>query len=78
MSSRRFADLKADLYERSPESRVRVAEKVGQLSDAIGLAQLRSRMRRMLAELAAHIGTTQSGVPAASRTDHGGLETSAR
>lgn len=62
MSSRKFADLKADLYKRSPESRARVAEKVSRLTEDLGLAELRSRMHRTQAELAALIGTTQSGV----------------
>jgi len=60
--SRKFSELKDDLYERSPESRRRVAEKVAELTEELGLSELRSRMQRTQAELAEMIGTSQSGV----------------
>lgn len=59
---RKFSELKADLYERSPESRQQVANKVAQLTDELGLSELRSTMRKTQAELAELIGTSQSGV----------------
>ncbi|MBW3576155.1 MAG: XRE family transcriptional regulator [Actinobacteria bacterium] len=60
--SKKFSKLKADLYERSPESRQRVAEKVAELTEELGLAELRSRMQRTQTELGELIGTSQSGV----------------
>lgn len=62
MSGGKFTDLKSDLYERSPESRPRVAKKVAQLAEDLGLAELRARMEQTQAQLADAIGTTQSGV----------------
>ena len=60
--TKKFSQLKADLYERSPESRGRVATKVAELTEELGLSDLRARMDRTQAELAALIGTTQSGI----------------
>lgn len=63
MSGRKkFSGLKADLYERSPESRRRVAKKVAELEDELGLADLRVQRQRTQAQLAELIGTSQSGV----------------
>lgn len=60
--SGKFSELKADLYERSPESRRRVAGKVAELTEELGLSELRAQMRRTQTELAELIGTSQSGV----------------
>lgn len=63
MSGRKkFADLRNDLYERDPESRRHVAEKVAALEEKLDLAELRSRTRRTQTELADMVGTTQSGI----------------
>lgn len=59
---KKFSVLKADLYKRSPESRGRVAKKVAELEDELGLADLRIRRQRTQAQLAQLIGTSQSGV----------------
>lgn len=59
---KKFSGLKEDLYERSPESRRNVAEKVAALEEGLGLPELRSKVQRTQAELAELIGTTQSGV----------------
>lgn len=62
MSTRSFTELAEGLYERSPESRARVAEKVARLTEELGLADLRSRMEQTQADVAKAIGTSQSGV----------------
>jgi transcriptional regulator with XRE-family HTH domain len=59
---KKFSALTEDLYERNPESRRHVVEKVAALEEELGLPQLRSRMQRTQTELADLIGTTQSGV----------------
>lgn len=58
----KFNQLRDDLYERSPESRERVAAKTAQLEEQLGLADLRAFRERTQAQLADAIGTTQSGV----------------
>jgi transcriptional regulator with XRE-family HTH domain len=60
--AKKFSVLREGLYERSPESRHRVAEKVAQLTEELGLADLRALMDRTQAQLAQLIGTSQSGV----------------
>lgn len=62
MSAKKFSELRTSLYERSPESRDRVAEEVGRLTEELGLAELRGRLERTQVEIAKAIGTTQSGV----------------
>jgi hypothetical protein len=58
----KFAELRDDLYRRSPQSRQHVAEKASELADELGLAQLRGITERTQSQLAEAIGTTQSGV----------------
>ncbi|MHB1445955.1 MAG: helix-turn-helix domain-containing protein [Acidimicrobiales bacterium] len=62
MTAKRFSQLRDDLYERSPESRQRVAEKVEALSEELALSELRGRTQRTQAQIAEAIGTSQSGV----------------
>ncbi len=57
-----FSKLREGLYERNPESRQHVEEKVAALEAELGLADLRSRMHKTQTELADLIGTTQSGI----------------
>jgi transcriptional regulator with XRE-family HTH domain len=62
MTPRKFRELRDALYDESPDSRERVADKVRQLNDQLGLADLRARRSRTQAQLADAIGTTQSAV----------------
>ncbi|HUP68401.1 MAG TPA: hypothetical protein VM142_01175 [Acidimicrobiales bacterium] len=62
MTSKRFSELRDDLYERSPASRQRVAAEAARLIDELGLGELRARTRRTQAQIAEAIGTSQSGV----------------
>lgn len=62
MKARKFAELRDALYERSPDSRERVAKEVAKLTEELGLADLRARTKRTQAQIADAIGTTQSGV----------------
>src|SRR2546426_5913314 len=62
MTPRKFAELRDALYERSPDSRERVAKEVTKLTEELGLAALRARTKRTQAQIADAIGTTQSGV----------------
>lgn len=69
MSSRSFSELRDDLYERSPESRERVESEVATLTEELGLAELRQRVRRTQAQIAEALGTTQPGVSRIERQD---------
>lgn len=62
MKTRKFNELRDELYDRSPDAEERVATKVSELTDQLGLAELRARRAHTQAELAAAIGTTQSAV----------------
>lgn len=62
MSPKKFAELRDELYERSPASKEKVARKARELAAQLGLAELRSARERTQVELAEAIGTTQSGV----------------
>lgn len=46
MKTEKFDELREALYERSPESRERVAKEVQRLTDELGLAELRARTER--------------------------------
>jgi hypothetical protein len=62
MTPKKFAELRDALYERSPDSRERVAKDVTRLTEELGLAALRARTKRTQAQIADAIGTTQPGV----------------
>lgn len=61
-SKKKFAELRDDLYRRSPDSRQRVEEKAAAIAEQLGLAELRALRKRTQSQLAHAIGTTQSGV----------------
>lgn len=67
--TKRFAELREDLFTRSPESRDRVARKLERLEEELGLAELRARRDRTQAEIATAIGTSQPGVSRLERQD---------
>lgn len=69
MNTKKFSDLRDSLYERSPQSRDRVAAEVARLTEQMGLAELRARMQRTQAEIAKAIGTSQSGVSRLERQE---------
>lgn len=69
MITKKFADLRNDLHDRSPGSAERVAAKVAQLTEELGLADLRARAERTQTQIAEAIGTTQSGVSRLERQD---------
>lgn len=62
MKAKKFEELREGLYERSPDSRQRVAEEVARITGELGLADLRARTAHTQAQLADAIGTSQSGV----------------
>src|SRR5688572_10532078 len=69
MTSKSFEDLRSDLYRRSPKSKKRVADQVAELTEQLGLADLRARRSQTQVELAKAIGTTQSAVSRMERQD---------
>lgn len=69
MKTKKFSELRDSLYERSPESRDRVTGEVARLTEQLGLAELRARMRRTQSEIAKAIGTSQSGVSRLERQE---------
>ena len=69
MKAKKFSELRDSLYERSPESRHRVAAEVERLTEQLGLAELRARMQRTQAEIAKAIGTAQSAVSRLERQE---------
>jgi transcriptional regulator with XRE-family HTH domain len=62
MNARKFQELKDQLYAHDAGAEARVAAKVVELTEQLGLSALRSARDRTQAELARAIGTTQSGV----------------
>lgn len=62
MTTERFTTLREALYERSPESRERVAAEVARLTEELGLTELRTLRERTQAQIAAAVGTSQSGI----------------
>lgn len=62
MTTKKFSELRNELYERSPGSRQRAAAEAARLSDELGLSELRARTRRTQTQIAEAIGTSQSGV----------------
>lgn len=62
MTTKRFTELRNELYERSPASRERAAAEAARLIDEFGLVELRARTRKTQAQIAEAIGTSQSGV----------------
>lgn len=62
MTTRKFSELREDLYRRSPESRERVADGAARLTEELDLAALRTLRERTQAQVAEVVGTTQSGI----------------